>query len=121
MYGGLGDDLFKVDSASDQVNENISSGTDTVWSSVTHTLGANLENLQLTGTLAINGTGNSASNQVLGNAAANTLSGGAGDDLLDGGLGLDVLSAGRAMTRSVLARPLAPSTRSTVSSPRTTP
>src|SRR5207237_1075219 len=44
------------------------------------TLGANIENLTLTGTSAINGTGNALNNVLTGNSAANVLSGGAGDD-----------------------------------------
>ena len=49
-------------------------------SSVTYTLVANVENLTLTGTAAINGTGNTFDNVLMGNAAANTLTGGSGND-----------------------------------------
>jgi hypothetical protein len=44
-----------------------------VRSSITWTLGANIENLVLTGTAAINGTGNSLANRITGNSAANVL------------------------------------------------
>ena len=50
-------------------------GIDLVQASVTCTLGSNLENLTLTGSGAINGTGNSAANVLIGNGAVNTLTG----------------------------------------------
>ncbi|MEK7350498.1 MAG: calcium-binding protein, partial [Nitrospirota bacterium] len=56
--------------------------------------GANVENLTLTGALAINGTGNALANYLNGNSAANVLTGGAGDDILDGWEGNDVLNGG---------------------------
>ncbi len=90
MAGGLGDDVYVVDSATDVVTEAASAGTDRVESSVTYTLGANLENLVLTGTAAINGTGNTLVNALTGNAAANVLNGGAGADTMSGGLGDDI-------------------------------
>ncbi|WP_207868329.1 calcium-binding protein, partial [Pseudomonas sp. 58(2021)] len=61
---------------------------DTVRSSVDWRLGANLENLVLTGN-AINGTGNELNNSLTGNAAANTLDGGLGADTMSGGDGSD--------------------------------
>ena len=61
---------------------------------VSYTMGNNLENLTLTGTTAINGTGNSLNNRITGNAANNTLIGGAGNDTLDGGTGKDSLNGG---------------------------
>lgn len=80
MTGGLGNDTYVVDSASDIVIENLSEGTDTVQSSVTYSLAANVENLTLTGSLVINGLGNALANVLAGNAAANVLTGGLGDD-----------------------------------------
>jgi Ca2+-binding RTX toxin-like protein len=56
---------------------------------VTYALAANLENLVLTGTSAIDGTGNTVNNIVTGNDAANVLNGGAGADTLTGGGGDD--------------------------------
>jgi ELWxxDGT repeat protein len=89
LAGGLGDDTYIVDNISDVITESANQGTDTVLSSVTRTLGANLENLTLTGTDAINGTGNTLNNIILGNIANNILNGGAGDDTLMGGAGDD--------------------------------
>ena len=48
-------------------------GTDTVLASVTYTLGANVENLTLTGAADINGTGNTLDNVLTGNAGNNVL------------------------------------------------
>ena len=90
MVGGLGDDVYVVDSATDVITEGASAGTDRVESSVTYTLGANLENLVLTGTATINATGNTLANTLTGNTAANVLNGGAGADAMSGGLGDDI-------------------------------
>ena len=57
---------------------------------MTFTLAANVENLTLTGSAAINGTGNTLANVITGNTAGNRLDGGAGNDSLLGGLGDDV-------------------------------
>jgi Ca2+-binding RTX toxin-like protein len=65
-----------------------------VQSSITWTLGSNLENLVLTGTTAINGTGNTLDNVLTGNSVSNTLTGAAGNDTLDGGAGADTLAGG---------------------------
>ncbi|MEH1821952.1 MAG: cadherin-like domain-containing protein [Nostoc sp.] len=112
LIGGDGNDIYTVDSLNDTITEGLNAGIDLVKSSVTWTLGDNLENLTLTGTAAINGTGNSLDNILIGNAGANTLSGGdgkdslfgssgndtllggAGDDTLDGGAGIDSLIGG---------------------------
>ncbi|MBG1260247.1 calcium-binding protein [Nostoc commune] len=93
LNGGAGDDTYIIDSAVDRITEAANSGTDTVLSSVTYTLGANLENLRLTGTSAINATGNSLNNILVGtNLTRNTLNGRAGDDSLIGGSGDDILN-----------------------------
>ena len=94
MSGGAGDDTYVVDNASDFVNENAGEGTDKVQSSLTYTLGTNVENLTLTGTAAVDGIGNSSNNILIGNSGNNTLTGGAGNDTLDGGAGNDTLIGG---------------------------
>ncbi|NBR49936.1 calcium-binding protein, partial [bacterium] len=89
MSGLEGDDTYVVDDAGDVVTENAGEGIDTVQSTVSYTLGDNVENLVLTGEEAIDGTGNTLDNQIIGNAGANTLDGDAGADLLIGGEGDD--------------------------------
>src|SRR6185295_6288879 len=79
LMGGAGNDTYVV-SAGDSVVENAAEGTDAVQTSLTYTLGSNVENLTLTGTAAINGTGNALNNVLTGNSAANVLMGGAGND-----------------------------------------
>ncbi len=94
MTGGTGNDTYIVDATGDVIIENLNEGTDTVQSSITYTLGANVENLTLTGTAAISGTGNALDNVLTGNSANNTLTGGAGNDMLNGGMGADTLVGG---------------------------
>ncbi|MCW9681150.1 lectin-like protein, partial [Dolichospermum planctonicum UHCC 0167] len=80
LIGGTGNDIYIVDSSTDIIVENANEGIDTIQSSVTLTLATNVENLTLTGTAAINGTGNASNNVITGNSANNTLNGGAGND-----------------------------------------
>ena len=85
LQGGDGNDNYLVDNAADAITELAGRGIDRVRSSVSFRLAANVEDLELTGTSAINGTGNDLVNQILGNAARNVLDGGAAADLLQGG------------------------------------
>ncbi|MEZ5926132.1 MAG: hypothetical protein R3D57_17315 [Hyphomicrobiaceae bacterium] len=94
LIGGRGNDTY-VFSTGDTIIEEAGEGIDTVESAVTFALGANLENLVLTGNSAIKGTGNSAANVLTGNAAANTLSGSLGNDTMLGLGGNDTLVGGR--------------------------
>ena len=80
IYGGLGDDIFNVKTSGVTLIENANEGTDLVNASISWVLGANFENLTLTGSAAINGTGNALGNVIRGNNAANVLDGGAGND-----------------------------------------
>ena len=80
MAGGLGNDVYKVDNQFDTVSEAAGEGVDAVLSSVTWTLGANLENLSLTGAANVNGVGNQFDNILSGNLGDNVLVGGLGSD-----------------------------------------
>ncbi|MDB9453189.1 DUF4347 domain-containing protein, partial [Dolichospermum circinale CS-541/06] len=94
LIGGKGNDTFVVDNIGDIIAEGLNGGIDTVESSITWILRANLENLTLQGTTAINGTGNNLNNIITGNTAKNVLNGGLGNDTLIGGLGNDTLIGG---------------------------
>ncbi len=89
MAGGLGYDTYYVDDAGDVIVEALSAGTDTVRSTVSYTLSANVEHLILDSDEAADATGNDLKNRLTGNAAANGLDGGAGNDTLTGGEGDD--------------------------------
>lgn len=93
LAGGVGDDVYVVDNVGDIVLELAGEGIDLVQSSVSYALGANVENLTLTGSAA-NGTGNELANIITGNSSANFLFGLAGADRLDGGSGTDTLDGG---------------------------
>lgn len=102
MEGGRGNETYFIDNVKDVVRELASAGIDTVSSSVDYTLGANVENLVLTGS-AVRGTGNALDNEITGNGAANWIVagdgndrvfGGAGDDHIEGGAGADRINGG---------------------------
>jgi Ca2+-binding RTX toxin-like protein len=104
MRGGTGNDTYVVAQTGDVVTENANEGTDTVRASITYTLGANVENLMLTGTSTLNGTGNTLDNVLTGNSANNSLTGNAGADALDGGAGTDTLTGGTGNDTYLLGR-----------------
>ena len=98
MIGSTSNDTYFVDNAGDVVEERLSTGWDTVdrvVSSVSFSLGVNLEELKLTGTAAVTGTGNAADNFLISssNTAANVLSGRAGNDTYRIGLNDTVTEA----------------------------
>lgn len=99
MRGGLGDDVYVVDNGRDRVIETADQGTDTVRSSISWALSANVENLILTGSGNTNGAGAALANVITGNSGNNTLSGGGGNDTLRGGAGRDRLEGGAGRDR----------------------
>ncbi|MDB5433586.1 MAG: hypothetical protein JWP35_4702 [Caulobacter sp.] len=94
MEGGLGDDTYVVDDAGDQVIEAGGEGYDSVKASISYTLTANVERLDLMGAANLTATGNALDNTLKGNSGDNILSGLAGKDSLAGGDGHDTLIGG---------------------------
>ena len=95
MIGGTGNDIYVVDNAADVVVESSAAdGIDHVKSSVSWTLGDNVENLTLTGTEGLTGYCNGLANTILGNDGDNFLFGELGADRITGGRGNDVIVGG---------------------------
>jgi serralysin len=95
MEGGAGNDRYIVDNAGDVVIEANGGGADHVTSSVSFSLaGQFVEQLTLSGSGNINGTGNSLANVITGNSGNNTINGSSGNDTLSGAAGNDVLNGG---------------------------
>lgn len=121
MRGGTGNDTYIVDSATDTTED--TGGIDIVLTSVTYTIGANIENVTITSaaSLARSATGNALANiitgsdginvlsgldgndRIYGKAGADKLLGGNGDDTLSGGLGYDELTGSAGNDRFVFA------------------
>ena len=100
MHGGKGADTYIVDDLGDTVTEEFNlaqlGGIDLVKSSVSFTLGANVDSLTLTGLAAdnVSGTGNTLNNIIIGDGGNNNLNGLNGNDSLAGGVGNDILNGG---------------------------
>jgi len=94
MYGGYGNDTYYVDKFGDRTYELADQGNDTVYSSISLTLGANVETLILAGSSGLSGTGNALANMIVGNSGNNVLSGLDGADSLSGNDGNDTLLGG---------------------------
>jgi Ca2+-binding RTX toxin-like protein len=102
MKGGAGNDVYVVHSAADKVVELSGEGVDTVRTDISYKLGQFVENLELTGTANINGTGTSWHNVLVGNNGNNVLDGGAGNDRLFGAKGNDTMIGGEGKDTFVL-------------------
>ena len=94
MAGGADNDWYSVDDPGDVVFERPNEGRDRVNASISYTLTANVEDLVLSGTANLKGTGNNLNNVIIGNSGNNFLSGRAGNDILRGGDGDDTLYGG---------------------------
>ena len=99
LTGGAGNDIYLIESAGDVIDEqgNVDAG-DAVQAAISINLGAlgagAIENATLTGTGAINATGNASANQLTGNSGANIVDGGSGNDILSGAAGNDTALGG---------------------------
>jgi len=93
MRGGPGSDTYVVNSTGDVV-EDTGGAYDTVLAGVSYRLSGGVENLTLTGSLALDGIGSSAGNVITGNSNVNFLIGLSGNDDLFGGAGADLLLGG---------------------------
>ena len=88
-YAGTGTNVVK-DVAGNPMAPFSNVPVETYLSSATvSTLFADYKNLTLTGSSAINGTGNTKNNTIIGNTGANSIDGGAGADTLTGLAGAD--------------------------------
>ena len=99
MYGNGGADVFYIDNSQDVVIELAGEGNDTARPTISYTLTANVEQLELQGDDDIDGTGNAENNTLRGNSNVNTLNGADGDDILFGGGGNDILNGGNGSDR----------------------
>jgi VCBS repeat-containing protein len=97
MDGRGGNDSYIVDNAADLVIEGAGGGNDTVFASVSYTLGAGQEiefllASNFSATTALSLTGNEFANTIYGNDGANILDGKDGNDLLIGQGGADTFA-----------------------------
>nr|WP_246728444.1 calcium-binding protein [Microvirga terricola] len=92
LEGGAGTDFYYVDDIRDVVIEEVGGGTsDTVYTSVSYTLSANIEVLRaIDGASSLSLNGNALQNLIYATSGSNTLDGGAGPDLMVSGAGNDV-------------------------------
>lgn len=95
MAGGKGNDTYYVDNVNDRIIEYYGQGSDTVYSQISYTLAANVENLILTGSANLSARANNMGCRILGNSGNNTIYGGTASDIIDGGLGLDSMIGGK--------------------------
>ena len=95
VRGGQGNDTLVTDSAKVRLIEAADEGIhDTVRSTVSYRLSANVEDLFLIGSKTINATGSNTENVLHGNSGGNLIRGLAGLDQLYGHKGNDILTGG---------------------------
>ncbi|WP_342149945.1 matrixin family metalloprotease [Methylorubrum sp. SB2] len=94
LAGGVGNDVYRVNSSRDVVIEARGEGRDAIVSTASYRIaaGQEVETLQFagsTGAAKLNLFGNEFGQTLIGNAGANVLDGGLGNDVLRGGRGAD--------------------------------
>ena len=89
LVGGAGSDTYLINDADVVIERSEDTGTDTVRTTVSYSLTANVEHLVLLGSADLRGTGNSQPNMLYGNSGDNVLDGRAGSDVMRGGRGDD--------------------------------
>ncbi|MDP3594712.1 MAG: right-handed parallel beta-helix repeat-containing protein [Phenylobacterium sp.] len=98
MIGGAGNDVYYTNNFQkmepDLIVEKPGEGIDTVYSTASYTLTANVENLTFLVKGGFTGTGNELDNKIIGNVGDNILNGMAGNDTIDGGAGNDQIGGG---------------------------
>jgi Ca2+-binding RTX toxin-like protein len=94
VIGGGGGDTLIVDDNKHFLQEMAAGGTDTIKSTVTYKLPAEVERLMLIGNSNIDGKGSTGANTLKGNGGNNVLAGLGGADDLFGGKGTDKLIGG---------------------------
>jgi Ca2+-binding RTX toxin-like protein len=91
LAGGTGLDTYYLNSVKDVVIEKGGEGWDSIVTTFTTDLNnyANVEEIRLQGTAAINAFGSSDNNEIIGNSGANVIDGRGGTDAMSGGKGND--------------------------------
>jgi Ca2+-binding RTX toxin-like protein len=105
VFGGDGDDIYLLSDASVPIVENAGEGNDLIRSTVSYTLGNNLEDLILAaGSGNTDGKGNALGNHITGSWDDNVLIGKGGKDTLSGHGGNDLLLGGNGADMFVFER-----------------
>jgi|GEM_PF-2835794 len=94
LEGSWDNDIYYIDDVLDVALELAGGGWDIVHSSVNWTLGYEFDELHLSGSSGLSGTGNSGYNILYGSTGANLLTGLDGEDRLYGDAGNDTLVGG---------------------------
>lgn len=94
VNGGKGNDLYVTGAFTAYLVEAANGGIDTLKTTVSTTLAANIENMVLGGHEDISAFGNGLANRLTGNSGANFIYGNNGADILDGKAGADFLNGG---------------------------